>query len=266
MARRLQCEGRQSLEAKPAMDNVLYVGLSRQMTLEREMDVIANNVANVDTTGFKLESLMVETDTEHLPVDPTNVNLPNINFSLDAGVVRNFTQGALKQTGNPLAMAIDGQGFFTVMTPQGPRYTRDGRFEMDAQGRLVTAGGEPLQGGGGDVVLDPTKGPPKIATDGTVSQQNVVVGKIGVVTFASLSALTKEGDGLYRNDSNLQPQPSAGALIRQGMLESSNVNPIAQITRMIQVSRAYENIAKMMDQTGQLASSAVDRLGKLTAN
>ena len=248
------------------MDNVLYVGLSRQMTLQREMDVIANNVANVNTTGFKLESLMVETDTEHLPVDPTNVNLPNVNFSLDAGVVRDFSQGGLTETGGPLSMAIQGQGFFKVMTPQGERYTRDGRFQLDAQGRVVTATGDPVQGDNGDIVLDPLKGPPKVASDGTVSQQNQAVGKISVVTFASLSALTKEGDGYYGNDSNLQPQPADGALVRQGMLESSNVEPITQITRLIQVSRAYENIANMMDQTSQLSSSAVDRLGKLSSN
>jgi flagellar basal-body rod protein FlgF len=248
------------------MDNVLYVGLSRQMTLQREMDVIANNVANVDTAGFKLETLMVETDTEHLPIDPANMSLPNVNFSLDAGVVRNFSQGGLKETGGPLSMAIQGQGFFKLSTPQGERYTRDGRFQLDAQGRLVTADGDPVQGDGGDIVLDPLLGPPKVAADGTVSQQNQTVGKISVVNFSSLSALTKQGDGYYANDSNLQPQPATDAMVRQGMLETSNVEPITQITRLIQVSRAYENIANMMDQTSQLSSSAVDRLGKLSSN
>jgi flagellar basal-body rod protein FlgF len=248
------------------MDNVLYVGLSRQMTLQRELDVISNNVANVDTTGFKLESLMVETDAEHLPVDAADTSLPNVNFSLDAGVVRDFSQGGLKETGGPLSMAIQGQGFFKVTTPRGERYTRDGRFQLDAQGRLVTASGDPVQGDGGDIVLDPLKGSPKVAADGTVSQENQTVGKIGVVTFSSLSALAKDGDGYYRNDSNLQPQAAPDALVRQGMLESSNVEPITQITRLIQVSRAYESIANMMDQTGQLSSSAVDRLGKLSSN
>jgi flagellar basal-body rod protein FlgF len=248
------------------MDNVLYVGLSRQMTLQREMDVIANNVANVDTAGFKLESLMVETDTEHLPVDPASMSLPNVNFSLDSGVVRDFSQGGLKETGGPLSMAIQGQGFFKVMTAQGERYTRDGRFQLDAQGRVVTAEGDPVQGDGGDIVLDPLKGPPSIAADGTVSQQAQTVGKVSVVTFGSLSALTKQGGGYYSNDSNLQPQPATGSLVRQGMLESSNVEPITQITRLIQVSRAYESIANMMDQAGQLSNSAVDRLGKSTSN
>lgn len=248
------------------MDSVLYVGLSRQMTLQREMDVIANNVANVDTAGFKVEALMVETDPEQLPVDPTDNSSPTVNFSLDAGVIRDFSQGGLKETGGPLSMAIQGQGFFKVMTAQGERYTRDGRFQLDAQGRVVTADGDPVQGDGGDIVLDPTKGPPKVAADGTVSQQNQTVGKISVVTFSSLAALTKQGDGLYSNDSNLQAQPAAGAQVRQGMLESSNVEAITQITRLIQVSRAYENVANMMDQTSQLSSTAVDRLGKVSSS
>ena len=247
------------------MDNVLYVGLSRQMTLQREMDVIANNVANVDSAGFKVESLMVQTDTEHLPVDPANSALPNVNFALDAGVVRDFGQGALKETGGTLNLAVEGEGFFKIMTPAGERYTRDGRFTMDAQGRVVTAEGSAVQGDSGDIVIDPQKGPPRIAADGTVSQGNQTVGKLALVTFSSLTALAKDGNGLYRNVSNLQPQPADKSHVRQGMLESSNVEPITQITRLIEVSRAYENIANMMDQTGQLSTQAVDRLGRVAA-
>ncbi|HEY5412684.1 MAG TPA: flagellar basal-body rod protein FlgF [Caulobacteraceae bacterium] len=248
------------------MDNVLYVGLSRQMVLQHEMDVIANNVANVDTTGFKVEALMVQTDPEKMQTSPGSPLSPSVNFPLDAGVVRDFTQGELKPTGGALNMAIQGQGFFKVSTPNGERYTRDGAFTLDAQGRLVTADGDTVEGEGGDITLDPVKGPLSVSADGTISQQGQVIGKLGVVTFSSLSALTKQGDGLYSNDTNLQPQASPDAKIRQGMLEQSNVQPITQITRLIQVSRAYENVSQMMDQTGQLSSNAVDRLGKLTTN
>ena len=247
------------------MDNVLYVGLSRQMVLEHEIDVISNNVANVDTTGFKVESLMVQTDAEHLPVDPTSPLLANVNFPLDAGVARDFSQGELKATGGALNLAVQGQGFFKVQTANGERYTRDGAFTMDAQGQIVTAAGDPVQGDGGPVTLDPLKGAPSISADGTVSQQGQVVGKIALVNFSSLAALSKDGNGLYNNNTNLQPQP-ATAQIRQGMLEQSNVQGITQITRLIEVSRAYENISQMMDQTAQLSSSAIDRLGKISSN
>ena len=247
------------------MDNVLYIGLSRQQVLQHEIDVISNNVANVDTTGFKVEGLMVQSDTDHTPVDPTSPMLSNVNFPLDAGVVRDFSQGELKTTGGALNLAIQGQGFFKISTANGERYTRDGAFTLNAQGQIVTAAGDPVESDGGQIALDPLKGQPSISADGTVSQQGQVVGKISLVNFDSLSALSKEGNGLYANTSNLQPQ-AATAQIRQGMLEQSNVQPITQITRLIQVSRAYEQISQMMDQTSQLSSSTVDRLAKVTTN
>ena len=243
------------------MDNVMYVGLSRQMTLQRELDVIANNVANVDTSGFKVESLTVQADPQKLPVGGQGP--ATVNFALDAGVARDFSQGSLKQNGDPLSMAIEGEGFFKVSTPAGERYTRDGRFSLDDQGQLVTQNGQAVQGDGGAIVIDPSKGQIKVATDGTVSQGNQTVGKIAVVNFASLSALSKDGQGLYRNDTNIQPQAAPAAKVRQGMIEGSNVEPITQISKMIEVSRAYENIANMMDQTSQLSRSTIDRLGRL---
>ena len=249
------------------MDNAMYIGLSRQETLQRELAVTANNVANIDTAGFKVESLMVQTDPEYLPTDtkgpPVDASSPLVKFVLDAGVARDFGQGALKETGGPLTLAIQGQGFFRITTPAGERYTRDGRFELDAQGRIVTATGQPLQGDGGDIVLDPAKGEPKIATDGTVSQQGQTVAKVAVANFTSLSALAKDGDGLYRNVSNVQPQASDTAKVLQGMLESSNVEPMIQMTRLIEVSRAYETITHQVSNLADLASEAVSRLGKV---
>jgi len=246
------------------MDNVLYVGLSRQMVLQKEIDVIANNVANVDTNGFKVESLMVQNDPERVQNNPGSTLNNNVNFPLDAGVVRDFSQGELKRTGGPLDLAVQGEGFFKVSTPNGERYTRDGAFTVDSKNRIVTAAGDPVQGDGGDIALDPIKGPPSISSDGTVSQQGQVVGKVALVSFASLAALTKQGGGYFSNDSNLATQPADGK-VRQGVLEQSNVQPIQQITRLIQVSRAYENVSQMMDQTGQLSTNAIDRLGKISS-
>ena len=243
------------------MDNVEYVGLSRQTVLRRQLDVIANDVANVDTAGFKVESLIVQTDPQKLPSSGDGPGV--VNFVLDAGVARNFGQGALKSTGAPFDMALEGEGFFKIQTPAGERYTRDGRFSMDANGRLVSQSGQPVQGDGGDITVDPTKGPVKIASDGTISQGNSTIGKVAVVNFASLSALAKDGDGLYRNVSNIQPIASTSAKVVQGMVEASNVDPISQITKMIEVSRAYESITNMMTQTSDLSSQTINRLGKL---
>ena len=149
------------------MDNALYVGLSRQMVLRREMDIVANNIANLDTTGFKVESMIQKTD----PAAPAmTLGGPKpVKFVAADGVARNFGQGSLNPTGGALDMAIEGQGFFQVQGSDGARFTRDGRFTTDATGRLVTQGGlAVLDDGGGEITIDPEKGAVAVAADGTL--------------------------------------------------------------------------------------------------
>lgn len=245
------------------MDNTLYVGLSRQMVLKREMDIVANNIANADTSGFKFESLM----TKEMPGAPAfTLGGPRpIKFVAADGVARDFSQGGLRRTDAPLDLAIEGQGFFKVTTKNGDRYTRDGRFRTDDTGRVTTQGGDVVADeGGGEITIDPTKvGEVTISPDGVVSQGAERIGKVGVFNFASLSALEKTGDNLYQNASNQQATPATDAKIRQGMLESSNVNPIVQITRMIEVNRAYEQITQMISAESDLSRNSVARLGRL---
>ena len=243
------------------MDNALYVGLSRQMTLRRELDIVANNIANADTTGFKVESLMLET----APRSPAMTQGgPNpVKFVLDSGVARDFTPGFLRKTDAPFDLGIEGMGFFKVTTDEGERYTRDGRFRMDDTGRMTTQGGQAvLDEGGGEITVDPQKGAVTIATDGTVSQGSERIGKVAVVRFDTLSVLEKSGDNLYRNTSNAQPQAAPDARVHQGMLESSNVKTVLEITRMMEVTRAYESMAKMMDSNADLSKRSIERLGK----
>ncbi len=244
------------------MDNALYVGLSRQILLRREMDIIANNIANIDTTGFKVESLMQKTD----PAEPAvTLGGPRpVKFVAADGVARDFSQGVLSTTGAPFDMAVEGQGFFQIQTPAGPRFTRDGRFTTDPTGRLVTQAGAPvLDAGGGEILINGEKGQVAIGVDGVMSQGKEQVGKIGVYTFANAGALEKTGDNLYRNASNLQPQPATEARVRQGMLEGSNVKSILEITRMVEVSRAYEQTARMMDSEADLSRRAIERMGRV---
>jgi flagellar basal-body rod protein FlgF len=243
------------------MDNTIYVGLSRQMILERELDITANNLANVDTVGFKFESMISNEDPATMPT--LNQAPTAVNFVAGVAVARDFTEGSLTQTGAPLDVAIEGRGFFQINTPSGPRYTRDGRFRMDASGTITDQDGDPVDGGGA-IVLDPKKGPVSISPNGVVSQSGENVGKVSLYNFDSLAALSKDGNNLYRNDSNLTAQPSTGAQLKQGMLEGSNVQPVSQITRLIEINRAYDAIASMMASTGQLANSAVQRLGSVS--
>lgn len=245
------------------MENAAYIGLSRQMTLRRELDIVANNVANADTTGFKVEQLMVGAE---LGQRARNDNIrPSASFVLDKGVGRDFGQGALKQTGRGLDFAIEGEGaFFTVQSPTGPAYTRDGGFTTDAEGRLTTKQGQPVLADGAEIVLDPQRGPATVAQDGTISQEGDPVGRLTVVRFDALAVLQKSGDGLYRNASNAQPMEAADVQIRQGMLEGSNVNPLLEITNLIEISRAYERISKMIENNNDLSRRSVERLGRVS--
>lgn len=251
------------------MDNALYVGLSKQVLLERELDIAANNLANVNTTGFKVEALMNVPDPVTPPALPSG-SAP-IQFVADNGVARDFSQGPLQQTDAPLDLAIMGQGFFQVQTANGTRYTRDGRFAKDNQGRLVTQSGDPvLDASSSPISLNPQGGTPMIGGDGTITQtvpgqaNAQVVGRVGVVSFADLSQLSKEGGGYYSENSGQTAQPVTGQVLRQGMLEGSNVQPIIQVTDLIRISRAYDMVANLMNSAASLSETAVQKLGAVT--
>lgn len=248
------------------MDNTLYVGLSKQVLLQRELDIVANNLANVDTSGFKVEQLLNAVDPT-APARSTGVT-PPINFVADNGVARDYSQGALRQTGSPLDLAITTQGFFQVSTASGTVYTRDGRFATNAQNELVTQGGDPvLDASGSPITLNAQGGAPQIAGDGSISQmvpgqsQAQTIGRVGVVSFSDLSSLTKQGDGYYASTTNAQPTPVTGDVIQQGMLETSNVQPIVEVTDLIRISRTYDMISNILNETSSLSTTAIQRLG-----
>ena len=243
------------------MENAAYVGLSRQMTLRRELDIVANNIANADTTGFKAEQLLVGAE---IGERARNAFVrPGVSFVLDSGVGRDYGQGGLEQTGRNLDFAIEGEGaFFRLNDGAGEAYTRDGAF--DPEGRLTTAGGAAVQGDGGEIIMDRALGEPAVAPDGTISQNGNPVGRLSVVRFDTLAVLEKGGDGLYRNASNAAAVEAPDARIRQGMLEGSNVNPLLEITNLIEIQRAYESVTRMIENTNDLSRRAVERLGRLS--
>lgn len=245
------------------MENAAYIGLSRQMTLRRELDIAANNIANAETTGFKVEQLMVSAEPGRRARN--DGVRPSASFVLDNGVGRDFGQAELRQTGRPLDFAVDGEGaFFTVQDAGGREaYTRDGAFVLDPEGRLTTKQGQAVLGDGGEIVVDPQLGGLSVGEDGTITQDGTPMGRLSLVRFDQLSVLEKGGDGLYRNTSNAAPAAAPDARVKQGMLEGSNVNPLLEITNLIEISRAYERATKMVSDINDLSKRAVERLGRV---
>lgn len=243
------------------MDNMMMIGLSQQQVLRRAMDITANNIANVSTAGFKAERLLVEADPfTRARADDGPARL---NYVAEWGMGRDFTQGALEQTGRPLDLAITGEGFFVLDTPQGERFTRDGRFSMDAAGTLVAPdGARVLDEGGAPVTIDPEAGPVAISSTGEVTQNGLPAGRIAVMRFDDPGMLSKTGDNRYTAPDDAARELVIGEAVRQGFIESSNVRPIMEITSMMEVSRAYTSVTRMLQQADELSRKAIERLGR----
>jgi flagellar basal-body rod protein FlgF len=254
------------------MGNHLLVGLSRQLTLERQMDVVANNVANINTNGFKADrSLFEEFLTSRAREDNFVGRDRRISFVHDRGTFKDFTQGASELTKNPLDVAIDGPGFLVVQTPAGERFTRDGGLKINVQGQLVNSSGFPVLGGSGPIVMQPTDKEVTIAADGNVTviegtnRVDSVRGKLRVVRFADPQKLVKEGSNLYSAGDGIGPQPDLVSRVNQGFIEKSNVNSVMEMSRMIEVTRAYTSISSMLQQQGDLRRTAIERLADVPA-
>jgi flagellar basal-body rod protein FlgF len=253
------------------MENMLLVGLSRQMVLERQMDVVANNVANINTTGYKADkSLFQEYLQSGAHEDNFMARDRRISFVQDRGTFHDFASGPLELTKNPLDVAIDGSAFLVVQTPAGERYTRDGGLSINNQGQLVTASGNQVLGTGGPIVFQPGDKEINIAADGGVSvleganKVDSLRGKLRLVSFAQAQSLVKEGSNLYSAPAGAG-QPDATARVRQGYIEKSNVNSVAEMSRMIDVTRTYTQVSAMLQNQSDLRKSALEKLADVPA-
>jgi flagellar basal-body rod protein FlgG len=180
-----------------------------------------------------------------------------------------FSQGELVRTGNDLDLAITGDGFFKVSTPNGVRYSRAGNFRVDPQGRLVNASGLAVLGQNGDIILDGKK-KISVGTDGTVQALGAennstpeTVGKIALVRFADLSALKKEGHTLFRNDGTQGEMEDVEAEIQQGLLETSNVNAVGEMAQMLEAYRTFETCMKIIQSDDELTGKTVNEVGRV---
>jgi flagellar basal-body rod protein FlgF len=225
------------------------------------MEIIANNVANVSTNGFKARS---QRFAEHLGPVARAETFPTANrqvsYVTDQGTPIDLSGGMIERTGNPLDAAVRGEGYFVVQTAGNQtRFTRDGAFEINARGQLVTQGGLQVVGENGPITVSANESNPRIAEDGTVFTDQGARGKLRLVRFANPRDLRNEGSNLF--SAQAQPQPAGPtARVEIGALERSNVKPILEMSRMIEVQRAYSSITSLMGRTDELRRDAIRRL------
>lgn len=235
------------------MDSAGYVALSRQSGLMREMQMVANNIANLSTAGFRREGMVFAEHVARLEREPS--------LSMAHGNARmvDLSQAGLSQTGGAFDLAIQGDGFFLVETPQGERLTRAGSFTPSAEGELVTPEGYRLLDAGGAPVFVPPGAKIAIGEDGTISANGEAVGQIGLWQPADPLALRHQSGTFFDGGAI---GPAEGGRLMQGFLEESNVNPVAEIARMIGVQRAYEMGQKFLDAEDNRARQVIQTLGQ----
>jgi len=243
------------------MDNAMLVGLARQLTLRRSMDVAANNIANAQTNGFKAERVMLE---ENLTSRARHVDGPDrVAFVDEWAMGRDFSQGALERTGRSLDLALQGEGFFILETEGGERFTRDGRFTVNQDGELAAAdGARVLDDFGQPVRIDPNAGPVTISEQGVVTQNGLPGQRLGVARFEELGLLQKTGENRFSAPEDAERAVENLPQVIQGHVETSNVTAIAEITRMMEVSRSYASVTRMIRDADELSRKAIDRLGR----
>jgi flagellar basal-body rod protein FlgF len=254
------------------MENTLLIGLSRLTTLERQIDVISNNVANVNTNGFKADKAMFQ---EYLmPVAHADNFVGKdrrISYVMDRATWRDNGQGSIEQTGNPLDVALDGTGYLAVQTPAGERYTRNGSLQINSQGQLTTADGHLVLGTAGPITFQPGDHDVVISGTGTVSvrQGNTLVdsqrGQLRIVNFAQPQLLQKEGANLMVAPNGVAATNDPKTYLRQGSIERSNVSAVAEMSHLIQVSRTYQEIASILKQQGDMRKAALNQLSDVTS-
>jgi flagellar basal-body rod protein FlgF len=246
------------------MMSASLVLLSDQIALQRSVDIIANNVANSSTTGFKREGIDFDTLISNL----NNNSGQSIHYVIDKSTYRDTSPGTITSTGNPLDLAIQGPGYFQVQTKAGAtQYTRNGAMHLDNQGQLVTSSGMPVLSDGGQAITLPDE-----ATDITISGDGFItaqvgtgstraqLGKIGVMSFADEKQVLPTGNGLFNTTQT--GTPVTGNAIVQGAVEESNVKPISEMTTLINIQRAYEQASNMISNENSRLDAAIDKLSQ----
>ena len=242
------------------MENSGYLALARQVALDRALDITANNLANLRTAGYKAEKVQFEQFVQRAtsPLTPPN----EMSSVVQVGTFTDYRPGDFEHTGNPLDFAIQGDGFFAVQTAAGTRYTRAGSFQLDNTGQVVTRDGLPVLDNGGSPIQVPSGGRQiVVGGDGKVAVDGNVVGEIGVLEFADPQGLVREGSGLY--SASAAPVAAADSTVIQGMIEAANVQPVLEITRMMDILRSFQAAQQAVDSQHELTMNAINKIAKV---
>ena len=255
------------------MENYALVGLSRQIALQRELDVVANNIANVNTTGYKSgntvfhEFLMPGARSNQFRAADRLVS-----FVQDRATWTDFSQGPVQPTGSPLDVAISGNAFLTVQTPRGERYTRNGALQINGQGQLVTSEGLQVVGTNGPIVFQPNDREISIGIDGTISVRegqattDAQRGKLKLASFATPHRLQKDGTSTYVAPAGVTAREAPpDAKVTQGAIEKSNVHSVMERTRMVEITRTYTQIAQILQNQSDMRRAAIEKLAEVPA-
>lgn len=239
------------------MENSIYIGLSRQAVLQSNMAIVSNNIANMNTSGYRAQNMLFE---EYIS-DPRYGD-DELSLVYDYGQYQNTDQGSMTQTGNDLNVALEGPGFMAVQMLGGETgYTRDGDFQRTADGTLVNASGLPILGNGGPLIIPADATEVSIDENGVVSTQNGQVGQLQVVEFENVQDLEPVGGNLYRTDG--ASRPATETRVSQGFLEGANVNPIVETTRMIEILREFQSLRRVLDGEHERLRDAIDKLTRV---
>jgi flagellar basal-body rod protein FlgF len=228
------------------------------------MDSIANNLANVSTPGFKRETPTFQEYVAQVEPSEGENGSQKVSYVQETGVVRDLAEGPMQTTGGKFDFAIHGNGYFAIQTANGDEYTRNGHFTLDLNGKLSTEDGKEVETQGGALSITPQDGDVTVSSDGTVSATingtQSQIGKLKVVDFANDSALQKVGDSLYSTAQT--PNAASNVKVVQGMLESSNVQPVIEISNMIEIMRSYQATTALSQTQQSQDMASLDKLAQ----
>lgn len=239
------------------MENSIYLGLSRQMVLKSNMEIVANNIANMNTSGFRAQNMLVD---EYVSKEKGNID--PLSFAYDYGQYKTTSPGSMQQTGNQLNVALNGPGFMAAQLPNGQTgYTRDGNFQKGSDGTLLTIAGLPVIGQGGPIKIPADSTEIAIDGKGVISNQNGAFSQLKIVEFDNLQDMQPQGNNLYTTTAPVKEPTKTMAW--QGFLEGSNVVPVVEITKMIEILRDFQGTQKILETEHDRLRSAIQKLSQV---